>query len=455
FASTRGNTKNVAAIGYSGPQRTPADPSKLNSNLYVLEDGKIRQLTFLLNQELSPSFMRDGRLIMTTEKRQPGFYQLAGRRMNLDGGDYHPLFGQRATVGFNQFTDVVELADKNLAAIMSDRGAAHGAGALAVINRSIGIDQTSQVPDDYLVSFAALDTINPDFFQRSIRVIDPVASGKLTGTQGAYRSPSPLPDGKLLVSYAANVVALDSFSGNFDVHLVDPVSGAVSPLVTGASDELWPVAVYRRTPVEVFTSRFDEANGATRVYDDSRKAYSRVTILDVGVLTSLLFQNTRTGRTLGDMNAPISVWESLPPEPGVTSYSGPFITNDQFGQLYVRRQLLGDISAASDGSADILLPGGAPVVLQAAVQLAGETDLTSHFQREEMQFYPGEEAHQAFRRQFFNGICGGCHGSLSGLELDVAVNPDILTQASSVEAVQDGPRDLSVPISDPAGPFEP
>ncbi len=56
FASTRGNVMNTAAFSYEGPQRTPADPSKLNSNLYVREpNGSIRQLTFLLNQELTPS----------------------------------------------------------------------------------------------------------------------------------------------------------------------------------------------------------------------------------------------------------------------------------------------------------------------------------------------------------------------------------------------------------------
>jgi hypothetical protein len=30
----------------------------------------------------------------------------------------------------------------------------------------------------------------------------------------------------------------------------------------------------------------------------------------------------------------------------------------------------------------------------------------------------------------FNAICGGCHGSITGKELDVAVTPDALTGAS-------------------------
>ncbi|MBC8131999.1 MAG: hypothetical protein H7X95_03385, partial [Deltaproteobacteria bacterium] len=33
-------------------------------------------------------------------------------------------------------------------------------------------------------------------------------------------------------------------------------------------------------------------------------------------------------------------------------------------------------------------------------------------------------------RNLFNGVCGGCHGSITGEELDVAVTPDALTGAS-------------------------
>jgi hypothetical protein len=182
FASTRGNTLNVSAFDYRGPQRSPADPSRLNANLYVSEGGAIRQLTFLLDQEISPSFMVDGRLIFTAEKRAPGFYQLAGRRMNLDGGDYHPLFGQRATVGFDQFTEVVELADKNFAAILGQRGAARGAGTLAIVNRSLGIDQRSTRAEDYLQSPAAMTWPNEAFYQHSLHLPDPAATGELAGT---------------------------------------------------------------------------------------------------------------------------------------------------------------------------------------------------------------------------------------------------------------------------------
>ncbi len=452
FVSTRGNITNVDEIGYSGPQRTPADPSKLNANLYVRETGgKIRQLTFLTNQELLPSFMRDGRVIFTTEKRAPDFYQLAGRRINLDGGDYHPLFGQRSTIDFTQLTDVVELADKNLAMILSDKGAERGAGALAVVNRSIGIDQASADPDDYTVDPTAIGKPSPDFFQHSLALVDGAATGKLSGTQGAYRNPSPLPDGRLLVSYAPTVTALDAFSGKFEIAVVDPETGGRTTLVSdGSRDCLWPAAVYAKQNSGVFRSRYDEANAATTIGPGTK---ARVTILDVGVLQSLLFQNTRTGRPIPS-GPRLGVWESLPPDQGVVDFAsgGSFVVNDKYGQLYTRRQFLGNVPVQADSSAGMIVPGGVPVMLEASVKLATDSGPSAHAQREETQFYPGEDARQSFRRDLFGGLCAGCHGSVSGRELDIAVKPDILTTASQVMARDAPPKDLTSTTTAPQGP---
>jgi hypothetical protein len=49
---------------------------------------------------------------------------------------------------------------------------------------------------------------------------------------------------------------------------------------------------------------------------------------------------------------------------------------------------------------------------------------------EEHQVIPGEYITPGPPRAVFNNICGGCHGSLSGSELDVAVSADALTGAS-------------------------
>lgn len=448
FASTRGNI--TGSFDYQGPQRTPADPSRLNANLYVLEDGAVRQLTFLLNQELTPSFMSDGRLIMTTEKRAKGFYQLAGRRQNLDGGDYHPLFGQRATFGFHQVTDIVELADKDFAAILSNPGAAHGGGALAVVNRSLGVDQQSTEPKDFLQDPKAATWPNPDFYQHSVRVLDGVGT---PGQGGAvYRNPTPLPDGKILVA-AADVGDVGQFSGNFDLYVVDPVTGERSAaVVSGPDDEIWPVAVYGRYDRGVFKSKLDEPNGATRI--DSGSSQADVTILDVPLLTSLMFQNTRSRRIIPD-TTDVEEWEDLPPESGVKDFAsgGAFVVSDQFGQVYVRRRFIGSFTPTGDGSAHISLPGGVPLVMAPLVQLAGDSKPTRHHQLEEMQFYPGETVRQGFPRGLFNGVCGSCHGAVTGYDADIAANPDILTQASFVTAKDQDPSTANTAAAQMGPPF--
>jgi hypothetical protein len=337
--------------------------------------------------------------------------------------------------------------------------AVHGAGTLAIINRSVGIDQLSDDPATYVQSPAAKDWPNPAFFQHAVRILDTAATGKLSGTQGAYRSPSLLPSQNLLVSYAANVVALDNFDGNFDIVEVDPTTGARIPLITNAKDDLWPVAIAPRFNLRLFKSRLDEPNGATQIFeDDARRTRSQITFLDAPLLSSLLFQNTRTGRVVPTGNFALSLWEDLPPEPGVTSIDGASassVFSDGYGKVYVRRGLLGAPKMYYDGSASATIRGGIPLVLQTRVKLAGDANPTDHFQREEMQFYPGEVVRQGFRSQLFNGICAGCHGSISGYETDISINPDILSQASQVEAKIHNPTDLTNHPSSTTGPVAP
>jgi hypothetical protein len=379
--------------------------------------------------------------------------------MNLDGGDYHPLFGQRNTVGFDQLTDLVELSDKNFAAILSENGAVHGAGTLAIINRSVGIDQLSTTPEDYVQHPEAIGWPNPAFFQHSVRILDPQATGKLAATQGAYRSPSLLPTQNLLASYAGNVVALDNFNGNFDIVEVDTATGARTTLIADAKDDLWPVAIAPRYNLRLFKSKIDEPNGAAQVFqDEGRRARSQITFLDAPLFSSLVFQNTRTGRIVPTSDFALSLWEDLPPEPNVKSFDAAnpsFVFSDDYGKVYVRRGLLGSPAMYDDGSASVNIRGGIPLVLQTRVMLASDQKPTDHFQREEMQFYPGEVVRQGFRRPLFNGLCAGCHGSISGYETDISPNPDILSQASRVEAKDHTPTDLTAHPDSTSGPVAP
>jgi hypothetical protein len=458
FASTRGNLDS-SAFDYSGPQRTPEDPTKPNANLYVLEpngtgQSTVRQLTWQLNVERFPSFMQDGRLIFTAEKREPNFYQLALRRQNLDGSDYHPLYAQRATIGYLEATGGVELSHKDFAAILSNPGAQHGAGALGVFNRSIGVDFTSANAGDYLIDPSVINptsqaSVEPTFFLHSL---------SLPGTDGSYTSPAPLPDGLMLVSYGSGDPS--SFGGDYDVYVLDPVTGSKTRLLGNAGTaEVEAVAVYARVGKGIFVPLGDEVNGNTTIVAGDTAA--DVTVLDMPTLVSLLFQNTPTGRPVEPDLSAFNVYEDLPPDVNAVqtmSACGNNAFSDTYGQVCVQRRLVGGVPVLSDGSAHFRIPGGMPVVLDLADDQESKQGIP-RWQREQMTFVPGEHAHQSFRGTFFNALCGNCHGAISGRQVDVALNPDFLTQASQVAAVGAPATDLTGPPSKRGGmlgpPFNP
>jgi hypothetical protein len=456
FASTRGNLDG-SNYDYQGPQRTPADPSKPNANLYVYEpyaNPTVRQLTFQLNLERYPTFMADGRIIFVAEKRMPNFYELALRRINVDGGDYHPLYSQRATIGYTQAMYPFELTDKDFATIFSDRGAPHAGGALAVFNRSIGVDFTSTNAPDYLIDQSVAppggpNQPDPAFFIHSLHLVDPSAPGRLgQPTTGVYTSPAPLPSTKFLVSFGA-AADPQTFDGNYDIYQFDPIAGTKKLLIGTAAAELEAVAVYGRPVRTFFVSRTDEPNGnttCTAAGNPNRCAVpggpntSDITVLDFPVLSSLLFQNTPTGRAVDPGLTTFDIYEDLPPDPGTTSVSctpaatpaacGPNCWCDQYGAMYVRRRSLGNVPLASDGSAHVVIPGGLPIILHLPdTSLSGKNGWP-RWQREEMTFAPGEVVHQSFRGALFNGLCGQCHGSISGQSVDIGLVPDMITQAS-------------------------
>lgn len=445
FASTRGNVD--GNVGYRGPTRTPANLQP-NANLFILEDDSVRQMTFLLNQEVAPSFMADGRVIFTAEKRQFEFYQLALRRQNVDGGDYHPLFAQRESVGFRAATEVIELSNRNLAFVASHLPctdtlpgdipcAEDGAGGIMVVNRSIGPDQDDRGEDrDYIHSmrFAA-----PGAFGR----IPNVPSGRMAAANGAFRSPSPLPSGRILVSCETG--ASDLSAGPFAYQLceLEPSTGAVRQVGGEAGmANVEGVAVYGRIFHEVFDSRADEANGATEILPE-RSEISRINIADFPLLATLLFANTREGRPIDFNIGGLRAFEAMPPPDSGDFGSLENVITDRFGPVYEQLDQLGFAPLSADGSVSIQIPGGMPLVIQPTS--GGGDDLSfvedSLFsgriiQREQMQFYPGEHINQSFRRDLFNGLCGTCHGSITGRELDAAVDVDVLTRASRFFAME-------------------
>jgi hypothetical protein len=157
----------------------------------------------------------------------------------------------------------------------------------------------------------------------------------------------------------------------------------------------------------------------------------------------LLFSNTRIGRPIDSRVAGLELWSPSPPPVSAQSFDGlgSDVVQDRYGRFYQSLRSLGKAQADLDGSLRVSVPGGTPLTLSLLdkggqpLQFNSGAPFTGPMrQREATQFYPGERVKQAMPRRFFNGLCAGCHGSISGRELDIGVSVDVLTSASRTMA---------------------
>jgi len=410
FASTRGKNGPTRSRKRFLPQ---SDLWRVRVSGFTADQGSYEQMTFLSNSEISPQFMREGRVIMTTEKASESFYQLSGRRLNWDLTDYHPLLGQRKdspfadmndlsqrgpSIGYSAVTDIREGSDGNFLIVLSntdDTGAPTtpaAAGALAVFNRSIGpFEAGRETEAGYLASVRVLDR-----------------------TEG-YRTPSSLPDGTILVSYASNPA-----SGNFGVYAFNPRTATRTQLVTGGGIHVDAQLVYKHPGRKHYDNRRQLVFGGRADADLAQSREAIVHIPDAPMLFTLLTSNLRRGRPVDAFRAAHAleiVAEGMCP-------AGPCSPN--LGGIYEQRQVLGRVPLAEDGSLRMRVPAQTGVVLR-LVDASGATVVTME---EEHQFGAGEVISMGVSEALFDAVCGGCHGSISGSELDVIVTPDALTGAS-------------------------
>ena len=160
---------------------------------------------------------------------------------------------------------------------------------------------------------------------------------------------------------------------------------------------------------------------------------AQLSFIDSPMISSLMFQYTRGGRQIVDMQR-FELRESLPPD-GERSLddASPFIVDDAYGKLYARRRRSRDGAAARRRLRARAGARRGALIFAADARFANESAASLHHQRE-TQYYRGEWVTLSFRRELFDGFCGGCHGSVAGPETDIAVNPDILSSAPEFPA---------------------
>jgi hypothetical protein len=417
FASTRGKAGAKVSRKRGLPQ---SDIWRIAMN-GLSPSGNAEQMTFLSNSEINPQFMREGRVTMTTEKASDGFYQLSGRRINWDLTDYHPLLAQRKdslyptpddltttrpSVGFSSAVDIRESSNGDFLLIVSDNMAnganalPGGGGGLAIFNRSVGPFESGRFETGYVPS---------------MRLINETAATGRTGSASSFRHPVSMPDGTIMVSFAQNAGTAD-----FEIVSVSPTTGVRRTLVTGGGgSQVDAVLAYKYPPRKLYDNRRQLVFGGDAGNGDAGRAILHMP--DAPMVFTLLTGNLRRGRPLEAFRTArkLAVYEELP----CPSQPCPMNTNG----IFQMRTLLGTADLRDDGSARVSLPSGKGLVFELQ-DGSGKPIVTMG---EEHQLGPGERISMGVKESLFNAVCGGCHGSISGRELDVAPTPDALTGASA------------------------
>jgi hypothetical protein len=418
FASTRGKP----GVGPSVSRKRflpQSDLWRVAINGDTVDQNSYEQITFLSNSEVSPHFMREGRITMTTEKASDGFYQLSGRRINWDRTDYHPLLAQRAislyasltdltqtkpSIGYASATQIREGSDGNFLVVLSDLNAdgtpiAPGrGGALGVFNRSIGPFEQGRADTGYIPA---------------LRIVGTTATGR-TGSQASYRSPVSLPSGEIMASYASSAA-----TGNFDIVAVNPHGGAPKTLIAAPASTALVDAVlaYKYPPRALYENRRQLVFGGS---DTGDPAHSVLHMPDAPMVFTLLTGNLRRGRPVDAFRKAkfLAIYaEGLCPAGCTANTNG----------IYQNRSLLGRAQLADDGSVRVQVPSATGVVLE----LQDDKQNSVVKMSEEHQLGPGEQISMGIVQPLFDAVCAGCHGSVSGHEVDVRVTPDALTGASA------------------------
>ncbi len=290
-------------------------------------DGSaVRRLTFNLSSEMDPLVMDDGRLMFAGWQRARLDHGLLGRvalfGVNLDGADYALYAGHRG-----RRIKQMPCATKSLVVFVeADRLPWDGAGCLSCVE-----------------------------IRRPLHSYRPITDE----SDGLFHSPSPLADGRILVSRRPR----DGL-GTHGVCRLDPVSGK--------TELVFDDPRFHEIQAKLIHPRDEPDGRATAVSEEKDKSEYFGKFYCLNVYTSDLGPSWMPPGSIKRLRVvegvPVGVEQMddyLPAgsAPGSASVGYPGSTVNGIPPL-VQRRILGDIPVEKDGSFNIQVPANTPVELQ-------------------------------------------------------------------------------------------
>ncbi len=403
----------------------------LDTDLYVLEpDGSITRRTDTPSPELSTSFFRYGRetsgqVAFTAIRRLGDSYQGVVYRFPNDlHVEYHLQFG--ATLPDDITFHMRETADGNYVAVALDRDAVWDAGALVWMDRNLGPRLTASD-----VSRASLPAyVSPVAFLGPYGSDSESPGIRREFSDGAYRDPTPLPDGRIATSYASGTVALRdrTQTPDFGIYTVSLVRGASGRLTIARRDriadlpgvsETEPIPVFRNVPGVLYER---PPTGAT----------GRVAFNGVGLLQQIVGSIPAAGtRAILDGVRSVRILQWLPvAQDDALRTIDPTLHLEQRvsgATPHMRSRVLGEVPVESDGTFFAELDAGTAFRLQ-YLDSRGMSVGAQHNRWFDIR--GGQLMRQGARPSAFDVVCAHCHGSRSGAPTDAFPPVDVTSQPS-------------------------
>lgn len=284
------------------------------TSLYTarLDGTGVRRITLNLSDDMDPFLARDGRVLLSSwqrmDLRRGGSGRVSLFGVNIDGTDYALL---SADEGLRVKHMPCETSGGLVVFVEAEEIGWDGAGRLASVRVRRPLHSHRPIPAD------------PGFL---------------------YHSPSPVPDGRVLVSRRPA-----DGSGSHGLCVLDPE--------TGAADPVFDSPEYHDVHARLLISR-PEPDGRSSVVDETRYRTGRLYCLNVHL----------TDEENGPLMPPGTVrrvrfLEGVPP---ALEAGGVYTGGDDAPDVppVLPRRFLGEVPVSSDGSFQVEIPADVPVQIQ-------------------------------------------------------------------------------------------
>jgi hypothetical protein len=421
----------------------------LDADIYQLDpdSGAVRRRSWTPHVERKPVFFTVGKVageVAFSTLRAAVPEQTAGHLFRFAPDlhvEYHVHFG--VTAPETLFLDVRELPDGRYVSTVGELSGAWDAGRLGIIDRNFGPELP---PGD--TRAASLPFYGPPLAR-----LDPAPASE----RGLYRDAAPLPDGRLLVSYAPGPIDPDDESASFDLRIEvielgeDPRGGgavieARSPLIDAPGvHDTDPEPVFARYPGPAVDDAPADSERALLIYNS------------LPMIDAILGELPPAGvKSIDERIRAVRIIEATPQPPSVrqpvaaaqTLFAVERATSTSLTPFSPAR-VLGELPLADDGTFQVDVPAGVSVRLQ-GLDERGMT--VGYVHNRWFDFNPGQTMKQSVVHQdprIYTGQCGACHGAPDGEPDHTFVEPDGMTAATiTLSRFED--RNPRRPITPPA-----